>query len=288
MKRLIVNADDFGLHPLINEGILESHQNGIVTSTSLLASGEAFEEAIQLAKVTPTLGVGLHICLVGGLEPVCDPKEVSSLLIDGRFPDTHTEFMKRLFTGQVKGQELRKEIQAQFEKVMSTGLAITHVDGHQHMHVLPQVLPMIAEQMKRYGISKIRMPDETPFLFNGVSSIGRWIGKVGLTAITQHAYTTSRDYGFSSPLYFWGMMNGGHLNEKALLGILSKVAGKRGVHEIMTHPGKSNAQLDPLYPWGYYWDEERLAMMSQVVKEYIADQGISLIHYGQWDEGARS
>ena len=56
----------------------------------------------------------------------------------------------------------------------------------------------------------------------------------------------------------------------------------------MTHPGKSNAQLDPLYPWGYHWDEERFAMMSPVVKEYIADQGISLIHYGQWDEGARS
>ncbi len=189
MKRLIVNADDFGLHPLINEGILESHQQGIVTSTSLLASGEYFEDALTLAKTTSTLGVGLHICLVGGLSPVCDPREVPSLLVDGKFPMTHTEFIKRLFTGQVKGSELRKEIAAQFHKVMGTGLPITHVDGHQHMHVLPQVLPMVAEQMKRYGLTKIRMPDETPFLVNGVSSLGRWIGKVGLTMITQQAYT---------------------------------------------------------------------------------------------------
>ena len=109
MKRLIVNADDFGLHPLINEGILESHQQGIVTSTSLLASGDYFEDAVSLAKTTPTLGVGIHICLVGGLLPICDPKEVPSLLIDGKFPMTHTEFIKRLFTGQIKGNELRKE-----------------------------------------------------------------------------------------------------------------------------------------------------------------------------------
>ena len=230
MKRLIVNADDFGLHPLINEGILESHQQGIVTSTSLLASGEYFEDALSLAKTTPTLGVGLHVCLVGGLSPVCDPKEVPSLLIDGKFPMTHTEFIKRLFKGQIKGSELRKEIEAQFQKVISTGLPITHVDGHQHMHVLPQVLPIVAEQMKRYGLTKIRMPDETPFLLNGVSSLGRWIGKVGLTVITQQAYATSRDFGFSSPLYFWGMMNGGQLTEDALLAILEKVAKKKGVH----------------------------------------------------------
>lgn len=288
MKRLIVNADDFGLHPLINEGILESHQQGIVTSTSLLASGEYFEGALSLAKTMPTLGVGLHVCLVGGLSPVCDPKEVASLLIDGKFPMTHTEFIKRLYTGRIKGSELRKEIEAQFQKVMSTGLPITHVDGHQHMHVLPQVLPIVAEQMKRYGLTKIRMPDETPFLMNGVSSLGRWIGKVGLTVITQQAYTTSRDFGFSSPLYFWGMMNGGQLREESLLAILKKVAKKQGVHEIMTHPGKDNHTLRSLYDWGYHWDEERAAMTSARVKEYIGTHDISLIHYGQWTEGERS
>ena len=287
MKRLIVNADDFGLHPLINEGILESHQKGIVTSTSLLASGEAFDDAIMLAKETETLGVGIHICLVGGLAPVCDPNEVSSLLVNGKFPETHTEFMKRLFTGKINGQELRKEIEAQFNKIMSTGVPITHIDGHQHMHVLPQVLPIVAEQMKRYGINKIRMPDESPFLCNGVRSIGRWIGKVGLTTLTQQAYATSRDLGFSSPLYFWGMMNGGQLHEDALLGILSKVSNKHGVHEIMTHPGKGNRTLNVLYPWGYHWDEERWAMTSSRVKEYLSANEISLIHYGQWNEGDR-
>ena len=171
---------------------------------------------------------------------------------------------------------------------MSTGLPITHVDGHQHMHVLPQVLPIVAEQMKRYGLTKIRMPDETPFLMNGVSSLGRWIGKVGLTVITQQAYTTSRDFGFSSPLYFWGMMNGGQLREESLLAILKKVAKKQGVHEIMTHPGKDNHTLRSLYDWGYHWDEERAAMTSARVKEYIATHDISLIHYGQWTEGERS
>lgn len=102
MSKLIVNADDFGLHSSVNRGIIDGHRTGIITSTSLLAGGEAFTEAISMAKENPKLGIGIHIALVGGLKPVCDPSEVPSLLTEqGRFPNTYVEFIKRLYTGKL-------------------------------------------------------------------------------------------------------------------------------------------------------------------------------------------
>ena len=97
MSKLIVNADDFGLHSAVNAGIIDGHRRGIITSTSLMAGGEAFTEAVSMAKQNPKLGIGIHITLVGGVKPVCDPSEVSSLLTpEGVFPENYVEFIKRI------------------------------------------------------------------------------------------------------------------------------------------------------------------------------------------------
>ena len=100
-----------------------------------------------MAKNNPKLGIGVHIALVGGLKPVCNPAEVPSLLTsEGVFPETYIDFMKRIYTGKINYSELRKEIHAQMERIMESGLHVTHIDGHQHMHVLPTVLPIVIEQ----------------------------------------------------------------------------------------------------------------------------------------------
>lgn len=280
MKRLIVNADDFGLHSSVNEGIIIGHSKGIITSTSLLAGGGAFSEAVKLAGEHPGLGVGIHTTLVGSLPPVADPAEVPSLLTkDGLFPESHTEFMKRVYTGSVNFNEVYTELDRQFEKVMFAGLPITHVDGHQHMHVLPPVLNIIIALMKKYGLKKLRIPREKILFTNGVSGAGRFIGKSGLTAVADRARKETNRCYLASPRYFWGMMNGGNLNEEALLGILKEVACREGAHEIMTHPGTSNTVLGAIYPWGYHWEEELKAMQSPAIRDFLRSKHIQLINY---------
>lgn len=285
MAQIIVNADDFGLHESVNEGIIIGHNRGIITSTTLLANGPAFDDAVAKAKAHPSLGVGIHIGLVGGLDPVSDPQDVPSLLVDGKLPASYEEFMKRLYTKQIQGRELYLEIRNQVEKVMNTGLTITHVDGHQHMHVLPAVVNLLSPIMKEFGLHKIRIPDEKITLRNGVGSMKRWASKVALSTVASKAYDTTRDFGFSSPLYFWGMINGGDLHRQALLGVLEAIKGSTGVHEIMCHPGASNAILSEQFDWGYHWEEELSALTDPFMKEFIDGYGMELIHYGQFSYG---
>ena len=161
MSKLIINADDFGLHSAINEGIIVGHTKGAITSTSILASGAAFNEAVDMAKEYPKLGIGIHIALVGGIAPVSDPSEIPSLVTnEGVFVDNYIEFMKRIYSGSINYDEVRTEIIKQVSKIMESGVNVTHIDGHQHMHVLPSILPIVLEQAMRYKIKAIRVPNE--------------------------------------------------------------------------------------------------------------------------------
>ena len=101
MSRLIVNADDFGLTAGVNRAIVELHRAGVLTSTTLMARAAATEEAIELARATPSLGVGCHVVLVDG-EPVLPPREIPTLVDrkTGRFPPKLGTFLMRLFTGR--------------------------------------------------------------------------------------------------------------------------------------------------------------------------------------------
>lgn len=282
MIKLIVNADDFGIHTSVNKGIVKGHCEGIITSTSLLANGSEFESAVDLGFTYPNLGIGIHTCLVGGLPPVCNPDEVSSLLTsEGVLPTTYLDFIKRCMMRTIRYDELYKELAAQFKKIIDTGLTITHVDGHQHMHILPQVLPIVVDLIKQYGIKKIRIPREYKTFVNGVYNPIRFLGKVGLSTVADMAKRTVAQEDIKSPDYFWGMINGGQLIEPALAAILSSISKKAGVHEIMTHPGLSDNVLNQAFDWHYHWEEELRSMMSISIGEYIRRHNIALINYGE-------
>ena len=280
-SKLIVNADDFGLHSSVNQAIVEGHRRGIITSTSLLASGDAFDEAVALAKEVPTLGIGIHTALVGGLHPVCAPEEVPSLLVNGRFPETYTTFMKRVAEGLVNFNEVHRELEAQCKRIVDTGLTITHIDGHQHLHVLPQVAPMIAELAAKYGVSRVRVPSEQRLFMNGIKDWGRYAGKLALTEMAERARCTFNRFGLRSTVYFWGMMAGGQLNEERLVTIIDKVTSLPGTHEIMTHPGMDADILGHRFNWGYHWDDELAAMCSARCRARLNTCGVELITYGE-------
>lgn len=281
MARLIVNADDFGIHSAVNQGIIEGYVKGVLTSTSLLACGNAFEEAVELAHAYPQLGIGIHTALVGGLRPVCDPHRVPTLVTkDGVFPETYVEFMKWMYTGRINRHELYTELVAQCDKVMATGLRITHIDGHQHMHVLPEILPLVVALAKKHNLQGMRVPNEKALFMNGVVNPVRMFGKMGLSTLAARAYQPLRKASIRTTQHFWGMINGGNLTQGALHGILKAIGSKPGTHEIMTHPGIDNSTLSPIFRWGYHWQEELQGLCSKETHDLIRQYGIELINFG--------
>jgi predicted glycoside hydrolase/deacetylase ChbG (UPF0249 family) len=149
---LIVNADDFGFTHGVNEGILEAHREGILTSTTLMANGAAFEQAVRLAAGNPTLDVGCHLTLIGG---------ASLLAPFGRLPSTVAELLKTLVAGRLC---IYEELAAQVRRILEAGIIPTHLDSHKHTHVLPPVLDAVARLSEEFRIPWVRRPLDVPLL----------------------------------------------------------------------------------------------------------------------------
>jgi len=173
-----VNADDLGLSSAINAGIIQAHVSGIVTSTSIVASGQAFDEGVELARLHPDLGVGVHLTLV---EENAVASNVPALAPRGVLPQTYGELVKKVVTGRIRLLDIEREFRAQIERCLLAGLKPTHLDSHQHTHALPLIFPIAIRMASEYAIPGIRIPRGIPacrdlsanrFACNFVSSIG--------------------------------------------------------------------------------------------------------------------
>lgn len=280
MKRLIVNADDFGLHTEINKGIIKGYREGFITSTSIMPSAPAYEEAVALAQDNPNLGIGIHLTLVGGVAPVLPAARVSSLLDDrGVFLPDYGAFAKRYYTGGIKNTELESELRAQIERALGSGLNITHLDSHQHLHVLPVLNRLVLKLSCEYNIKRMRIPCE-PYFFKGgfEAGLSRMIGKCGLSFCASMASMGAKNAGISYPDCFFGMLAGGNLNEELIGNILRSLPD--GTSEIMTHPGLNKGELDKHFSWNYHWEDELQAFLSEKNKALLKQEQIALINFG--------
>lgn len=279
MNRVIINADDFGIHTEVNRAVIAAHEQGLLLSTSLLASGPAFDDAVALARQYPGLGIGIHLCLVGSLPTVLPPKDVSTLVDhEGLLPESYVPLMKRILAGHVDWEQVYNELDCQMEKIMSTGLPITHVDSHQHMHMLPPIWKIVQALMKKYGLHRLRVPRES-YTFKLMSAHpGRIAGRDGLTFLSNKAMADVRRLHFTTTDYFWGMVDGGNMTEANLAYILRHMPF--GVHEIMMHPGRSTAALSQVFSWGYHWEDELQALLSPRIRQLMEERKIEPIHYG--------
>jgi predicted glycoside hydrolase/deacetylase ChbG (UPF0249 family) len=152
-KLLIINADDFGSSDVVNAAVARAHRDGMLTSASLMVTGEAVEEAVSIARDLPTLAVGLHLAL----------SNARSALSRDSFPDSPVACAMRYYFSRKARLQIKDEIQAQFVAFAQTGLKLSHVDGHQHLHAHPAVLPTVIELAVRYGARGIRVPRESFF-----------------------------------------------------------------------------------------------------------------------------
>lgn len=280
MKQLIVNADDFGLHTEINKGIIKGHKEGFITSTSLMCSAPCFAEAVELAHSCPKLGVGIHLTLVGGVESVLPATQIPTLVDrNGKFLPDYGAFAKLYYSGRIKQLEIEKELRAQIEAGLSTGLRITHLDSHQHTHVLPGIAALVQDLAEEYSITRIRNPRESVFFSGGFAAgLGRSIGRAGLSFCAYLAEQSAKRKGLRYPEHFFGMLAGGNLNTRLVRNIIEQLP--EGTSELMTHPGLATEKLGQIFTWKYHWEQELEAYLSLANQKLLQKKQIKLINFG--------
>lgn len=273
--RLIVNADDFGLSHAINRGVVAAHRDGIVTAASVMTNGPAFEDAVALARQNPALDLGVHLTLTG-LEPVASPNTVSSLVdSDARFAPHALDFTRRYLRGSIRLDEVRTELDAQIALAKSRGLAISHLDSHQHVHALPGIARVVAELASAHGIRAVRYPREQlqPYMIASVREARRILEQLALNAVCMLSPLRTLRH----PDRFLGFHFGGRLGERNLETVLRHVP-RRGTIELMCHPAEAESD-GPHAQWSYAGAAERDALTSVRIRELLRSRGIALIGY---------
>lgn len=273
--RLIVHADDFGIAEAVNRGIVEAHEHGIVTSTSIMATGAAFAHAVALAKRHPTLDLGVHLTLTEERPLLAAAAAASLMGADGRFPPHVSQLAGLQLRGKISLAAVRAELDAQVRKVLDAGLAVSHLDGHQHVHVLPGVAAIVAELAARYGIAAVRYPAERvrAYMLRRLGRVRRLAEQLALGCVA--ALSPLRALRRSDE--FVGFFFGGRLNEANLATVLAGLP-KTGTVELMCHPGADD--MRPVNDeWQYAWAAERAALVSPSIRELVAARGMQLISY---------
>jgi predicted glycoside hydrolase/deacetylase ChbG (UPF0249 family) len=273
-SRLIVNADDFGITEAVNRGIVEAHDLGIVTSTSIMATGAAFEHAVALARSRPGLAVGIHLVLTEQ-RPLIGAAAAASLVEPGGlFPPHVAQLLGKRLRGRISLPEVRLELDAQLKRVRDAGIAVSHIDGHQHVHVLPGIAAIVAELAGQHGVAAVRYPAERVrgYMLRSLKYARRVAEQAALRLLCE-----------SSPLKhlrrsddFVGFYFGGRLDEANLATVLAGLPSGRTV-ELMCHPGDEDMQASK--DWAYAWAAERDALTSPRIRELVTARGMQLISY---------
>ncbi len=273
--QIIVTADDFGRSSAINAAIIQAHREGILTSASLMVAGDAWEEAVALAHATPTLAVGLHLVVSGG-PTVLSPDRLPHLVdADGRFPDDPLRLGLRYAYSRAAQQELAEEIAAQFQRFTTTGLPLSHVDGHQHLHVHPVVFRLLLPLARRHGARGVRVPtdDLALALRHDRRGAGAKIGwALGLRLVSGWCRRRALRDGFVVADRVYGVFQSGRMTQdyvvKALRGTKASTA------EFYFHPSLEELG-DALGPN----PGDLATLLSPAVRQVILERGLRLTTY---------
>jgi predicted glycoside hydrolase/deacetylase ChbG (UPF0249 family) len=268
---LIVNADDWGLTQGISAGILRAHREGIVTSTSVLAVGPAYPKTWTWLLDAPRLGVGVHLAAVGEDPPLLDPAEIPTLVDrHGRLPRTWRSFVRRMVGGRIDPADLDREFSAQLEVVSATGIPITHLDAHQHLHLLPPVRRVVLDLAGRTGVPAVRVPR-----FRAPTPTA-----LGVTILAARLAARARRGDLSFPSDASGIEAAGKMDIDHLRGTLARLAaGGAQTVELGVHPGEPGDLDRTRYDWNYRWEDELAALTSPAARHAVAAHGFTLATY---------
>jgi predicted glycoside hydrolase/deacetylase ChbG (UPF0249 family) len=267
-KQLVVNADDFGFTPDVNDGILEAHVYGILTAATIMANGEAFDHAAGLARQAPGLDVGCHLVLIGG----------RSLLTGAEFPATVAQLLRAIATRRIRVYD---ELRAQVTRIIQAGLEPSHLDTHKHTHLAPPILEAVARLGEEFGIPWIRRPLDFPLSAPGGTAprlkrltsagVGLLRGRFDRVLEKHHCRSTDHFAGFR----ITGRFRTAELVE--LMGVIPE-----GSTELMCHPGRHGEALhNAPTRLKESREAELAALTAPEVREAVKRAGIELVNYRQ-------
>jgi hopanoid biosynthesis associated protein HpnK len=267
-RQLIVNADDFGCSPSINHAVIQAHQQGILTSASLMVNEPPCAEAVQLARENPRLGVGLHLTLACGRSALGSDQIPGLVDARGRFTDDALRAGMNYFFRRELRPQLRAEIRAQLEAFSRTGLNLDHVNGHLHLHLHPVVLEILLEEGGRFGMGRLRLTRE-PFDLDWQLARGNWAYRIshaiafGMLGARAAAKVHAR--GVRPADQVFGLLQSGRIDTDYLCRLLAVLPA--GVSELYSHPS-----LDD-------FKHELDALVSPRTIDLVRSEGIQLVRY---------
>ncbi len=239
-----------------------------------MATGAKFEHAVDLARSRPGLAVGIHLVLTEQ-RPLIGALAAASLVEpDGRFPPHVAQLLVKQLRGRISLPEVRLELDAQLKRVRDAGVAVSHIDGHQHVHVLPGIAAIVADLAKEHGVAAVRYPVERVrgYMLRSPKHVRRVAEQTALRLLCESAplkhLRRSDD--------FVGFYFGGRLDEANLATVLEGLPSGRTV-ELMCHPGDEDMQVSK--DWAYAWAAERDALTSPRIRELVTARGMQLVSY---------
>jgi len=284
---VIINADDFGLTPGVNRGIVSAFREGVLTSTTMMVNMRFFDEAAELAQANPDLPVGIHLTLLWG-RPVSDPVAVPSLVDkEGRFPRSLGTLGRRYMVGRLEPEHLKVEFRAQIHKFQQAGLRPTHLDTHKHVHCLPGVLSAMLAVAREFDIRRIRFPAEHELTI-GPGGDAPAVPRSSLSGKAKQQLirvlcARNRDKlapaGVRTTDHFVGIRYQNCLNSGVFRLILDNLG--MGVTEIMCHPGYNDEHLGEYSSVPPYREQELEGLKDPAVRELVQQRSIRLMHYGE-------
>jgi hopanoid biosynthesis associated protein HpnK len=283
LRRLIINADDFGFTSGVNRAIVEAHSRGVVTSSTLMANSPAFAEAAQLAKTLPRLSVGCHVVLTDG-EPVLAAEQLPSLTKATHFRDGMMAFAARAIAGRMNPGEITAEGAAQIRKIQSAGIAVSHIDTHKHTHLFPKILRPLLRAAADCGVRAVRNPFGPRLPLRSSHLLVRpslWVRYVEVRILGGFAgkFRAAVDReGFKTPDGTLGIVVTGVLDETLFHAIARSIP--EGTWEFVCHPGYNDADLQAGKTRLRESRETELRVLTLPAARHVLEQrGIELISY---------
>jgi hopanoid biosynthesis associated protein HpnK len=280
MRKLIITSDDFGLSPGVNAAVEKGWRDGILTCASIMPGGVAFNEAVKIAKRNPGLQVGLHLTLLQG-QSVLPHSQIPGLVNEtGAFSDNPVATGMRYFFDKGLYKQLRQEIEAQIQRVVDSGIPLSHIDGHLNIHLHPTVIAFLTELMPHYGITSFRLSCERlchNLRFDRQRRMGKTAERVIFGALANHARPYLKRLGIRYAAEVKGVLNSGRMTEEYILQILDGL--NDGLTEIYFHPGiLPDKEITRRMP-DYRHAEELAAILSPRFKDKLKQLNIGLENY---------
>ena len=271
-KQLIVNADDFGFTPDVNAGIVEAHRRGILTATTLMANGAAFDDAVRLAAETPTLDIGCHLVLVSG----------RSMVSGQPLPLTVGQLLGAIARRQIG---IYDELSAQVRHILKAGIRPTHLDTHKHTHLAPPVLDAVARIGHEFGIPWVRRPFDFPLdTMRGMVPRLKRLTSDALGLLRRRFHRVLERHGCRTTDHFAGFQITGRFRAAELVELIGMLPD--GSTELMCHPGHcGDALRNARTRLKESREQELEALLDPEVRTALEKNGVELVNYGSLTTG---